>query len=536
MTILTAFTVDQGVGVAWNNIIPIATNGWVLRGSPQTTLNPTLRAPIGASVSVAAGVAAFRVADVGKYLVVYGGVIRLTVFTSTTAMTGIIESVLSQATTADPPAADAGTWTLETTSWSLTPGYPRTGEFYQGRLYTADTVAQPVTFWGSRSDDFDNNAIGVTAEDAVAYTMASPKLNRIEWLAEHNKALMIGTSGAEFKVIGSGADVSQLIGGNNIPSIERIATNGCAPIQPKQARRSTLYIDRSRRKVMMIRFELDGDGETATEISVSAEHITQSGVRLGPMAFTNRLDPRLYFVREDGQLVAMTFFPEQRVVAFSRRVTDGTCESVAVIPTAAGGADQVWAIMKRTINGVTKRYVELFEESHELLSTRPWTSLQTDCATVVTGVTGTSITGLSYLEGKTVDVVKNGSALAQAVVTAGAITVTDALIAGDVVEIGLHYESKAVTMRPSAAGAMMEGLPRSWDSLFARVQTTKGGHLNGEPVQYPPTTTANATYTGDVRVFAQGWDTEGRMQIEQRQPYPMIVLAMFGTLSIGSHD
>ncbi len=534
VVLVTAFTVNQ-VGTTWNHIVPIAAADWGLRLSPQTTLDPTLKGPTGSLVTVAAGVAAFRAADVGKFIVVYGGVIKLTVFTSTTSMKGTILSPLTEATNANPAAADAGTWTLEEASWSLTRGYPRTGEFYQGRLYTASTDSEPVTFWGSRSDDYDNNALGVTAEDAVEYTMAARQLNRIEWLAEHNKTLLIGTSGAEFKASGSGAD-NAVIGGDTIPIIERLATNGCAPIQPRQARRSTLYIDRSRRKVMMIGFDLESDGETATEISVGAEHITESGVRLGPLSFAHRLDPRLYFDREDGQQVAMTFFPEQKVVAFSRRVTDGTIESRAVIPSSAGLADQVWIIAKRTINGVEKRFVELYEEHHEGLTTRGWTSLQTDCAIVLTGLTGTSIP-VAHLEAKTVDVVKNASFIGSYLVTGGVITLLEAVVAADVLEVGLHYDSTATTLRPAIPGTNIHGLPRSWDSLFVRLHESKGGTINGEAIQYEASDLdENELFTGDKKVTGQGWSTDGRTSLVQNQPYPMTMLALFGTLSLGDRD
>ena len=82
-------------------------------------------------------------------------------------MTGTLLSVMGNATAADPPAAPAGAWTLEVASWSVSRGWPRTGEFFQGRLYQAATTNEPVTFWGSAADDFFNYAIGVTAEDAA---------------------------------------------------------------------------------------------------------------------------------------------------------------------------------------------------------------------------------------------------------------------------------------------------------------------------------------------------------------------------------
>jgi hypothetical protein len=535
-TLLTAFTVDQGVGVTWNKIVPLAAGAWTLRLSPQTTLNPDKKSPAGTSIALVAGVAAFRAADVGKYIKIYGGVVRLTVFTSTTAMTGVLESVMTEATTADPAAADAGTWTLEVASWSSSTGYPRTGDFFQGRLYQADTTRQPVTFWGSASDDFENYAIGVTAEDAVEYTMASRQVNRIEWLTEKNKALFIGTSGSEHIATGSG-NTDALIGGDTIPQLDRLATNGCAPIQPIVARQSVLYVDRSRRKIMLMGFDLESDGQTDKELTVGAEHVTESGIRLGPLAYEKRLNPRLYFTREDGQLVSMTFFPEQKVVGFTRRTTPGAFGCVAVIPGTVGTSDQVWTITTRSINGVPKRYVEVFETAHELLTTPKRTAMQTDCGIVFTGLTGTAVSGLSHLEGATVDVLKNGSVLTQAVVTGGAITLGTALVSNDVIEVGLHYESTITTMEPNTPGTVLDGLPRTWESLFVRLKDTIGGQINGQPIEYAPSALDTiGLFTGIRRVTPTDTDTDGRVTITQTQPYPMTVLSIFGTLEIGAMD
>ena len=535
-TIDAAFSLDQGVGVTWNKIVHLASGNWAFRLSPQTTLDPNIKEPIGAQVTLTAGVGAFLPEDVGKYIKVYGGVIVLTARDSGTQVRGTILSALSDSATANPAAVAAGAWTLEIASWSSTNGFPSTGEFFQGRLYEAATDAQLTTIWGSRADDYDNFAIGITAEDAVEYTMASRQVNRIAWLVEKNKALLIGTGGSEHTATGSGNEDS-LIGGSTVPMFNRVATNGCMAVQPIVSRQNAVYIDRSRRKVLAMGYQLDSDGQSDTELTVSAEHITESGVRLGPLAFEKRVDPRLYFVREDGTLVGMTYFPEQKVVGFSRRTTPGTFECAAVISNASGGADQVWVIAKRTINGATKRYVELFEPSHEGLSARGWTSVQTDCAVVLTGQTGTSLAGLTHLEAATVDIIKNGSYLGQAVVSGGAITLTDALVSGDVVEVGLHYTSSAVTMRPSIPGQVIEGLPRSWDSLFARVKDTIGGTVNGEPVQYAASALdTKGLFTGDVKVTGTGWDTDGKITVSQTQPYPMTVLALFGTLSLGESD
>ena len=537
VTLDAAFSVNQGVGVTWNKIPATASGAWRLRLSPQTTLDPTIKEPIGAQVTLSAGANAFRAADVGKFIVIYGGVVEITAVDTAASVRGTLLSVMGDTTDANPSAAPAGAWTLEVGSWTVTNGYPRTGDFFQGREYQASTDAEPTTFWGSRSDDFDNYAIGVTAQDAVSHTMASRQVNRIEWLTEGNKALVIGTSGAEFKAIGSGND-NALIGGNTIPLIDKVASNGVAPIQPVHgSRRTLLYIDRGRRKVFSLGFDLESDGDADRELTLGAEHITASPVRLGPLSFQKRPDPRLFFVREDGQLVAMTYFPEQKVAAFARRTTDGAIESCAVIPGVSGTADQIWVIVRREINGQTKRYVEVFDEDHEAVTNRAWTSLQTDAARIVTGVAGTSLSGLQHLEGKDVAVVHNGTFLGEFPVAGGAITLPVECVASDILEVGLLYHSSLLSMEPAIPNEVMDGLPRSWDRVRVRVFKSLGGEINGQALDYPVDhAAARVPYTGLLKVTPVGWDEDGRIRLTQNQPYPMTALSLSGTLSVGEHD
>jgi hypothetical protein len=430
---------------------------------------------------------------------------------------------------ANPAAAPAGSWTLEVASWSASAGWPRTGEFFQGRLYEASTANEPVTFWGSRPDDFFNFAIGVTADDAVNYPMAARQLNQIEWLAD-NRYLFLGTSGSEHRAIGSGGE-NAVLGGDVIPIVERVSSEGCAGIQPVSIGRQLLYVDRSRRKIMSMGFDLDADGFRPRELTVGAEHITESGVRLGPLGLEKRLDARIYSVREDGQQIAMTFFPEQKVVGFSR-VTTGLIQSQAVIPSSSG-RDQIYLVVLRTINGQTKRFIELVENDHESLAGRNWTSLQTDCATVYSGVAATSIP-VPHLEGQTVEVVSGHDYLGTQVVTGGVITLEEA---STMVEVGIPYTATCISMRPAIPQEVIEGLPRSWKSLFVRLHESIGGTINGEVIVYPSSNLDTKTpYTGDRKVTVTGVDTEGRITIQQAEPYPFTVLSTFGTLQVGDHD
>jgi len=510
---------------------PHAAGTWLLRLSPQATLDPDKKEPVGVQVTLVAGTPTFRTADVGKFIHIYGGVVKITVRDSATQVKGTLQSVMGETTDANPVAAPAGSWTLEEASWSASRGFPRTGEFFSGRLAQGGTASQPTTWWLSGSDDFDNYAVGTFADNAVEYTIASRQINQIEWLADQID-LFIGTAGAEVRARGGTAD--QPIGGDVIPLVQKQDDIGSAHIQANVSGRHTIFVDRSLRKILALGFNWEVDGFDINELTDIAEHITGTdGLRLGHVAFARRPDPTLYFVRSDGQLVALTFFPRQRVIGFARFVTDGTFESVAAIPTASG-RDQVWVIAKRTINGQTKRYVEYFEDNVTGLTGRTWTSLQTDSAIIYDGSATTTITGLSHLEAKTVDVVADAGFVGTKVVSGGQITLDTAATE---VEVGLHFESKAVTMRPSIEGAVIEGIPRSLDKIGIRLKDTIGGKVNGEFLQYVPSDLDElGVFTGDRDVTGQGWDTEGRVTFEQTQPYPMSVLCIFYTLSLGDTD
>ena len=105
---------------------PISAGYWLLRLSPQTTLDPNKSSPVGGVVTLTAGIAAFRVADVGKYIQIYGGVVKVETFTSTTVVKGTLLSPMGDTNLLNPAAADAGTWTLQEASWTTDNGWPRT--------------------------------------------------------------------------------------------------------------------------------------------------------------------------------------------------------------------------------------------------------------------------------------------------------------------------------------------------------------------------------------------------------------------------
>ena len=438
--------------------------------------------------------------------------------------------------------AQPGTWNLEVSSWSPENGFPRTGEFGQGRLIQASTFAQPTTFWMSAPDGFDDYGVGIKADDAIDYSLASKMINRLEWIAENidpftqmQTSLYFGGTNAEF-IASSGAPNAPF-GGDVVPLVNKSSDEGSAPVQAVTAGNKILFLDRSRRKIFIITYSEQDYSRIAIELTALAEHITGSGISLGPIAVQKRPDRRFFWVRSDGQLVVFTYLPNEKVIGFSRFVTDGEFQSVCCVSNNAPGNDIVYVIVKRVINGQTKRYVEVFEDEYTNALMRPWKSFQTDCAICYRGPATAIVSGLGHLEGKLVDVVADGGFRGQKTVVSGQVMLDEEF---SEIEVGLHYNSKLTTMRPSIPNVVIEGLPRSWSKLFVRLKDSLGGKINGNPISYPPFPLGSVSlFTGDRPVTPPGItgnDTNGAIEIIQDQPYPLTILCTFGTLTIGDHD
>ena len=65
-------------------------------------------------------------------------------------------------------------------------------------------------------------------------------------------------------------------------------------------------------------------------------------------------------MREDGQVAKFVFESDQEVNCWTRFTTNGIVEDIAIIPSTKE-YDEVYFLVKRTINGATKRFIEVLE-------------------------------------------------------------------------------------------------------------------------------------------------------------------------------
>jgi hypothetical protein len=302
-------------------------------------------------------------------------------------------------------------WSLG--SFSTTTGFPSCVSFFEQRLVFAGTINNPQTVYFSKSGDYesmDANIGGTVADDdAIVYTIASNQVNAIRFMTS-TRTLIIGTAGGEFTVSGGGDN--NAVTPTNI-LIKKQSNHGAANVNAVSVGNATLFLQRAKRKIRELAYNFDVDGYIAPDLTILAEHITESGII--EMAYQEEPLAILWCVRTDGELIALTYQREQEVVAWHRHILGGVfgtgnavVESVAVIPTD-DSEYELYMIVKRTINGATARYVEYlhtfnFDETDntsfnfldsQLSLSKSQTTLTADINATATTISVASVSGLS---------------------------------------------------------------------------------------------------------------------------------------------
>ena len=475
----------------------------------------------------------FLSTDVGRLLHITDGHLKITSVTSTTVVVGTVIVDLNET---------GSTTDFALGSFSDTTGYPSCVTFFEQRLVFAGTTVQPQTLFFSRSADYENfddkYHETVADDDAIVYTIASNQVNAIRFMTA-TRTLIIGTAGGEFAV--NGAGVGEAITPTNI-LINKQSNHGSANVDGIAVGNATLFLQRAKRKIRELAFNFDVDGYVAPDLTILAEHITESGIT--QMAYQEEPNSIIWCVRADGQLLGFTYQREQQVTAWHRHIIGGAfgsgnavVESVEVLPTD-DSEYQVWVIVKRTINGATKRYVEYLHDLN-FDETDDTSFNYLDSQLAYNGSATTTISGLSHLEGQEVAILADGSTHPNKTVSSGGITLDRSATK---VKVGLPYVSLLQTMRIDAGadnGTSQSKTKRIYE-ITARLYESIGIEIGPDldnMERIPFRSSANAmnsgvnVFTGDKDIeFRGNYETDGFIVVRQTQPLPLTILSLYPKL------
>ncbi len=482
---------------------------------------------------------AFRTEDVGKFIRMNGGLVKITSFVTAKQVKGEIIQEMTAPVSAPPMA-----WTLEAAVWNATNGYPRTGTLHEQRLIAAANEKKQQTIWGSRTGEPLDFTIGANDDDAFSFTIGSDEATQVAYVSSARNLIVLSYNG-EYTMQGG---IEKPITPTNV-QIKPHTPHGCATVRPVQVGRESVFVQRAGRKLRAMGFRYEEDGYKSPDLTTLAEHITATGVV--SMALQQEPDPVVWVVLANGRLVSVTLDRELDVIAWNSHEIDGAVESVATIP--AGDTEQVWLIIRRLVDGNIVRYIERFQPSWYPIygTTMPeaddfppadepfnW-GFQLDCAVTQDYAAGKATwSGLGHLEGHTVRCLADGVDMGEFTVTAGAITLPRT---AKRVLVGLMFKPVIELLTPEIGTQTGSSASSAYsvNQIGLRVINTLGATINGglvipgrtigpDLLDKPP-----ELFSGIKYESGYGWEKgETSTVISQDAPFPFHILSVVRSITV----
>ena len=521
-----------------------------------TTMTPSATTGAGITITASAvtGVnngSGFASTDVGRLIRLQDtggtawGWAEIVGFTSTTVVTADVKEDFTNTTAT--AKWRLGAWTdTPIASGSTAKSWPWVPKITQSRMFMNGSNDQTQRVRSSNTADFNVFTPTSLDDDSLLATHSIDRpidddlVNAIYWMGSSPKGVAIGTDSGEFSLSNS-AELDPL--GPETVVITRQTSHGSKrTVAPQQAGTGTiLFVQHNARKVHEYLFDFATDQFKAPDISVLAEDITVGGI--DETAYQHEPFTTVWMVRGDGVLLGTTYERDQDVIGWHKHVLggvfgsgDAVVESVAVVhdDTNTQEVDQVWLVVKRTINGATKRYVEYIEDTFEVGDDQD-DAYFVDAGVTQTGSAFTVVTGLDHLEGQTVSVLADGATHPDKTVASGQVTLERS---ADKAHVGLPFDTRIRTLPV----IFSQGLPgsrhkrRRAHKAHLQFNQTIGAQvgpalddlntidfrLTSNPTDDPP-----PLFSGVKEVLTDfRYETEQQIYIVQPQPLPMTLLSI----------
>ena len=237
--------------------------------------------------------------------------------------------------------------------FNTTNNYPSAVTYFQQRILFANSNNNPEKVWASRVGLFKNFTISspLQDDDAITFTLVGRQVNQIKHMIDIGK-LVILTSSGEWTL--EGTDAGPLT--PTTLDLKQQSYNGSSDLPPIIIGNSALYVQARGSIVRDLGFDFAVDGYKGNDLTIFSAHLFDD-FTLKDWSYQQVPHSVLWCVRDDGVLLALTYVREQSLLAWSRHdFQGGFVENVCVVPEK--NEDVLYVTVKRTINGVERRYIE----------------------------------------------------------------------------------------------------------------------------------------------------------------------------------
>ena len=313
-------------------------------------------------------------------------------------------------------------------SWSDARKFPTSVDLVEGRLF----FAGEDEIWGSVSDAYFSFDIDVVGDSASIHrTIGFGPSDPVKWIKVAGQ-LILGTSGDEI-VLRSSSFGEVLT--PTTANIRSGSTQGSANVEPIKIDGTIYFVQRSGVKLYSLSNFADQDTFTTIDTTILNQTICDQGI--SRVAVTRQPETRIYCTLNDGNMAIYTVDVIEEVAGWSRVTATGAIEDVVVLPST--DEDRVYVVVLR--DGV--RCLEKMAKFKDAVG---GTASETFDSFKRFTSPGTTITGLSHLEGDTVGVWADGQDRGTYTVSGGSITVGSSWTS---VIVGIPYTADYVSNKLS---------------------------------------------------------------------------------------
>ena len=412
------------------------------------------------------------------------------------------------------------------------PDFPGAVSYFEQRRWFGGTINKPNNLWATKSGTESDMSYSLPTQDddRISVRVAAREANRIRHIVPLSQ-LMLLTGAAEWRVSPLNSDAITPAS----MSVRPQSYVGANNVQPLVINSSMIYAQERGGHLRECGYNYQAGGYISADVCLRAPHLFDN-YEVKDLAYSKAPWPTVWAVSSSGKLIAFTYVPEQQVGAFSTVETDGVFEACCVV--AEGDEDALYCVVKRTIEGETKRFVERMHE-------RQYTALENcfyvDCGGTYEGDPTTEISGLDWLEGCEVAILADGSVEPHQVVKDGKITLS---IASSKVHVGLPYTGELRTLPMALAlqdGSYGSGHQKNVREVYFRVVDSSGlkaGPSLDRLAEYPARSTEFAGSPPDPITDEFGfpiyplWGPSGQVYVRQENPLPLRIISMTTSLEL----
>lgn len=408
-------------------------------------------------------------------------------------------------------------------------GYPAAVSYHEQRRSFAGSNNEPQNLRMTRSGTESAMTYSIPSrdDDRVNIRVAAREANAIRHIVPLTNLLLL-TAAAEWRVTSVNTDA---ITPSSI-SVKPQSYVGANNVQPVIVNNNLIFAAARGGHLRELTFSAQANNYTGGymngDLSLRAPHLFDN-LNIVDMAYSKAPFPVVWSISSSGKLLGLTYVPEQQLGAIHQHDTDGLFESCCVV--AEGNEDVLYVVVNRTINGAQTRYIERM--ASRMFATQA-DAFFVDAGATYSGAPATTVSGLTWLEGKKVSILGDGSVFPQKVVTGGQITIDQPC---SKIQVGLPITADVQTLPLFAQvdSGYAQGRLKNINRVWLRVYKSSGvfsGPSTDRLVQYKQRATEAygsppSLISGEIEIVLEpSWQDGGQIYVRQSDPLPLTLVSM----------